>query len=1398
LTDYTPHPTTDKIVAEVSFLTTIGNGSVWCARGSKATSSTWTLFRIGTGLRFDYKGTTSAVTTSGILTDTRYTLTVEDNTFSWSGGTGGTSTQSDFATAGGPLMLFASYYNGTDKNLNDWSNHRLYSLKIYRKDDQGDYGLIHDFVPCLDEDGNATLYDDVPSGSATLTRYGFFLPGPVDEPFALRIATLGNQVFDGVTPCTPHPMVFNAKTGEKLTEGTHYTLSWTDNDAVGTATVTATGKAGTDYAGRVAQVRFAMGVARYVKSNGDATKDGTGGWANATTLQNAFAVAASGDTLRLQAGTYSIGAVHATDKPLTIQGGYAGLTDDSMALADDPVSTLDGGTTIDAVLELTAESGETELQRLVIKRSKKSNLIKTGAGNLTLRDCRSIEGGWHRSTASVYGYGLNATGTASTYLTLTNCVFADNGGRSGSYGNRNWGGGAYFKTFRRVTMDDCHFLTNGIAVNMVIPTSYPVSQEGGYGWAFAADGAPITMRNSTIIGNRGTQHSANTRGIVQLEGDCGGSAFTNCLFAGNSIRYNANSCGASGTLGVNLDSAARTVDIEGCTFAYNLINAIASAAGVTVATGAATIRNSVFFGNAVKNTSAVGADLHVGANGTVDVDYCFFRDETEDCITSVLLPNLTCGSHNRTGDPLFVTPFSDITPMAVATVTTASTPAAATFAAGSTTRYTSDRCYYGPSADFSFFDLHLRSGKGRWSPAAADWVTDEATSTAIDGGDPASDCSNEPSPNGGIVNMGFYGNTTEASKSSSGRPAFGDISVVQDRDYTQPFFCFSLGGDEDYAATVTFCFGTTDGGEGEWQHTRVLSAGANRGVSFDFGAENYFDTGDTVYWKAVAVAAGGSAVVTGSTVITGEPPPWKDVPPVANVIYVRPGAMCRKDGSSWADACATPYEGFLAFNADATKTEIWIAGTNTLTAAISSAPIGHACMIRGGFRGWETAVADRVTGLFTVLDGTYAQSCLAFANTAPVEIERILFTRAKASALVKTGGGDLTVHDCRFYDNHDTYASTIYGFGLNAQSGSSSQIVVKDCVFDRNAIRTVSNAMKCYGCAIYVKTAGRLTVDDTLFLTNGCLPSIASGSGNLGGMEGYEGSVLYAESVPVTMRGCRFVGNRGTVHAGSGSTVYVTGASQTCAFTNCAWIANESRTVNWRNDGHANAGALTFSLSANTTPCEVVNCTFAYGLFASAKGSGGLNVIKGAAKVRNSIFYGNLVPREYKSSFATTAADVFVGANATADIGWTLFAAEDATFSRCTATGGSINEHDCVYGDPLFVTPFSTMTNVIASTMELAISNTYHVAGRPYYKDVDYDAFNVHLRHRYGYTDEFTGLRKRDRTVAENIAVDAGEPASDYSREPVGRNGRRINLGCYGNTPYATCSAGVGTCIIIK
>ena len=78
--------------------------------------------------------------------------------------------------------------------------------------------------------------------------------------------------------------------------------------------------------------------------------------------------------------------------------------------------------------------------------------------------------------------------------------------------------------------------------------------------------------------------------------------------------------------------------------------------------------------------------------------------------------------------------------------------------------FSSDPLFVAPHAN----DFHLRSERGRYWPEHDIWVLDKVTSPCINAGDPKADYSKEPKPNGGRINLGAYGGTSQASMSASG------------------------------------------------------------------------------------------------------------------------------------------------------------------------------------------------------------------------------------------------------------------------------------------------------------------------------------------------------------------------------------------------------------------------------------------------------------------------------------------------------------------------------------------------------------------------------------------------------------------------------------------------------
>ena len=99
-------------------------------------------------------------------------------------------------------------------------------------------------------------------------------------------------------------------------------------------------------------------------------------------------------------------------------------------------------------------------------------------------------------------------------------------------------------------------------------------------------------------------------------------------------------------------------------------------------------------------------------------------------------------------------------------------------------------------------DYHLKSQAGRWDANEERWTIDDVTSPCIDAGDPMSPIGDEPFPNGGIINMGAYGGTTEASKSYFGEPpcetvVAGDINGDCEVNF-EDFRLMALHWCEDY------------------------------------------------------------------------------------------------------------------------------------------------------------------------------------------------------------------------------------------------------------------------------------------------------------------------------------------------------------------------------------------------------------------------------------------------------------------------------------------------------------------------------------------------------------------------------------------------------------------------
>ncbi len=148
-----------------------------------------------------------------------------------------------------------------------------------------------------------------------------------------------------------------------------------------------------------------------------------------------------------------------------------------------------------------------------------------------------------------------------------------------------------------------------------------------------------------------------------------------------------------------------------------------------------------------------------------------------------------------------------------------------------------------PKDDFYVVgEYHLKSQAGRWDPNSESWVCDEVTSPCIDAGDPNSDIGWETAPHGGVINMGVYGGTLEASRSVAVVPSWQEryealLATIEPNDGV----VVSVDVNDGYLKEVTleegavFTLPNTDSMAGEevalafveqWQDLFMVDSGA--------------------------------------------------------------------------------------------------------------------------------------------------------------------------------------------------------------------------------------------------------------------------------------------------------------------------------------------------------------------------------------------------------------------------------------------------------------------------------------------------------------------------------------------------------------------------------------------
>ncbi len=530
--------------------------------------------------------------------------------------------------------------------------------------------------------------------------------------------------------------------------------------------------------------------------NGSNAYDGLS-WTSAwRTITHALTNVAANAIVNVATGIYNAGVGEVF--PLTVQ--MPGLT-----LA---ASNTDAALT---VLDNMGVSGQRVLQA-----QSKGTIILRG---LTFRGGRFASG-------ENYGAGLKFQ---SCIVTLTNCVVRDNTNicTIASYGGGVYANGGSLTIlesgFNNNTIHSTSLADYGggvAAVNcpLVIRGSTSVFSNNAatvagsyvcaYGGAIYANEAALAMDGIRLVGNGASGLSAGLGygGAVYHAGSGMAATITGCWFAANYLKGGAPDTGLGGA--VCLEGA--TGAIVGCTFMSNYVSGRKNLCGGGVyAGGLLTLEmfSNSFQGNWVSGSPKGGAALYISACSNALVDRCAFDGGGVLVGTAPELLYVTNGGNavilnstlrnNSAGGGLsfaggagsatvvnctFVTNAGwGITNAGVLTVKNSivwdNTSGGIATNTTTTITYTDSQELHTGSGNFSqdpLFvdpvaeDYHVMSLAGSWHNGV--WANDSQMSPCIDAGEPApgSAYALEPKPNGKRVNLGAYGNTAQASRSSRG------------------------------------------------------------------------------------------------------------------------------------------------------------------------------------------------------------------------------------------------------------------------------------------------------------------------------------------------------------------------------------------------------------------------------------------------------------------------------------------------------------------------------------------------------------------------------------------------------------------------------------------------------
>ncbi len=547
------------------------------------------------------------------------------------------------------------------------------------------------------------------------------------------------------------------------------------------------------------------------------------------------------------------------------------------------------------------------------------------------------------------------------------------------------------------------------------------------------------------------------------------------------------------------------------------------------------------------------------------------------------------------------------------------------------------------------------------------------------------------------------------------------------------------------------------------------------------------DPGTLYNYSVDAVNSAGTKTIAGTfTTISAEPQEW----------YVALVSAGDEDGTGFANAVTIQdaivnagYEGDVIY----LKEGVYVLKKEL---AVSSQHIS----MKGGYAGTADMAKGRET-FFTRESGEKIRLFNLASST--IRFEDMIFTGGYVGHgnAVYADNSNVTFDNCIISNNYYDLGGA-FGGAIYAKNGS---LLIRNTLLSNN--RQSHTTSDHRGGAIYANGVN-VVIENSVFATNR-LPSYYGGH--------YGGGALWLESGSAKITNTDFIGNHILRGGGDpyhnwstmkGGTLYASGLS-TLEFTDCRFLGGFSNFQDENTSISMNGGLMWLSggsMKVAMNRCVINEVGYRYGsgggedyTISKSYDTGSISLNSGTLGMTNVVISGGRGPLieigDSKNAKLSIDRCTLTGASSANDGG----VSNNGYAIYHNGAGISEVSNTIFFGNETgdIRTTADTVSTVSYSMANEKIAGIGNICGDPNFYDDKYchlkSSAGVYTGDWFGVSGEWVTTRRKENSPA----IDAGDPASDYSLEPAPR-GRRINLGAYGNTDVASKTCPTGLYVIVR